>query len=233
MFHLTGGNFFDVSARRSYAPTLSSIDTSPNVIKTIQPVHYLPEPGGVSVDFGPLPWIPSVAALELSLDEVSRAVMSAEFVLVLVNEFEETGGGGLRISRAILSRGCGGFPESRSGLLGSVFLRITYIRLKLKIVIDPFHHSPSFPSIQIKYIGINRTFLHQDCPLSCAPGGRDYSAARFVWLERLERKTRLVRSLEILCQKFSDYRGIRDQAIQARNRIPRFEVEATAKSGRR
>ena len=120
--------------------------------------------------------------MELSVDEVSRAVMSVEFALVFVNEFEEARGGVLRILRVILSGGCGDFPESHSGLLASIFPRITYIRLTFKIVINPFclppsfHQNPShFPSPRLTVV-VRPVGMIIQRPVLCASDSREKPA---------------------------------------------------------
>ena len=89
-FHLDEGDFFDASSGWSYIVTLFFIDTSLNVIKTIQHLYSLLEPGGVWVNLGPLLWTSSGVALELSLDEVIRVVELVGFELLPVDESGET-----------------------------------------------------------------------------------------------------------------------------------------------
>jgi len=89
-FHLDEGDFFDTFAGWSYVVTLFFIDTSLNVIKTIQHIHSLLEPGGVWVNLGPLLWTSSGVALELSLDEVVRVIGRVGLELLPVNECGET-----------------------------------------------------------------------------------------------------------------------------------------------
>ena len=85
-FHLDGGDFFNAPAGWSYIVTLFFIDTSLNVIKTIQHIYSLLEPGGVWINLGPLLWTSSGVALELSLDEVLRAIGLVGFELLPVDE---------------------------------------------------------------------------------------------------------------------------------------------------
>ena len=88
-FHLDEGDFFKLFASWSYIVTLFFIDTSLNVIKTIQHIYSLLEPGGVWINLGPLLWTSSGVALELSLDEVLRVVELVGFELLPVNETGE------------------------------------------------------------------------------------------------------------------------------------------------
>ncbi|KAL4258879.1 Carnosine N-methyltransferase [Pleurotus pulmonarius] len=68
--------------------TLFFIDTSLNVISTIEHIHALLRPGGTWINLGPLLWTAGAQArVELSLEEVLRVVESVGFTL------EETGGG--------------------------------------------------------------------------------------------------------------------------------------------
>jgi hypothetical protein len=89
--HLDEGYFFVAFPRWSLIITLFFIDTSLNVIKAIQHIYSLLDPGGVWINPGPLLWTSSGVALELSLDEVVRAVQLVGFKLLPVNECEETG----------------------------------------------------------------------------------------------------------------------------------------------
>lgn len=89
-FRLDEGDFFDVLPGCSYVVTLFFIDTSLNVIKTIQHIHSLLDPGGIWINLGPLLWTTSGVALELSLDEVVRVVELAGFELLPVNEHGES-----------------------------------------------------------------------------------------------------------------------------------------------
>ena len=89
-FHLDEGNFFDVFSGWSYVVTLFFIDTSLNVIKTIQHIYSLLDPGGIWINLGPLLWTSSGVALELSLDEVIKVVEFVGFELLPVSECGET-----------------------------------------------------------------------------------------------------------------------------------------------
>jgi hypothetical protein len=89
-FHLAEGDFFKLSASWSYVVTLFFIDTSLNVIKTIQHIYSLLEPGGVWINLGPLLWASSGVALELSLDEVLQVAELVGFELLPVNESGES-----------------------------------------------------------------------------------------------------------------------------------------------
>jgi hypothetical protein len=85
-FHLHEGDFFRLFSRWSYLVTLFFIDTSLNVIKTIQHIHSLLEPGGVWINLGPLLWTSSGVSFELSLDEVVRVIELVGFEPLPVNE---------------------------------------------------------------------------------------------------------------------------------------------------
>ena len=89
-FHLYEGDFFDAFSGWSYVVTLFFIDTSLNVIKTVQHIYSLLDPGGVWINLGPLLWTSSGVVLELSLDEVVRVVKLVGFELLAVNGRGET-----------------------------------------------------------------------------------------------------------------------------------------------
>ena len=89
-FHLDEGDFFNMSSGWSYVVTLFFIDTSLNVIKTIQHIYSLLDPGAIWINLGPLLWASSGVALELSLDEVIRVVEFVGFELLPVDESGET-----------------------------------------------------------------------------------------------------------------------------------------------
>ena len=89
-FHLDEGEFFAALPGWSYIVTLFFIDTSLNVINTIQHIYSLLDPGGVWINLGPLLWTSSGVALELTLDEVVRVVQLVGFELLPVNEYGET-----------------------------------------------------------------------------------------------------------------------------------------------
>jgi hypothetical protein len=91
-FTMNQGDFFDVvppntSAGYSYIVSLFFIDTSLNIIKTIQHIYSLLAPGGIWINLGPLLWTSSGAALELSLEEVLQLVDEVGFQLVPLSEF--------------------------------------------------------------------------------------------------------------------------------------------------
>jgi hypothetical protein len=88
-FHLDEGDFFTTLPGWSYIVTLFFIDTSLNVINTIQHIYSLLDPGGTWINLGPLLWPSSGVALELSLDEVVRVVQLVGFELLPVNECGE------------------------------------------------------------------------------------------------------------------------------------------------
>ena len=89
-FHLNEGDFFDVFSGWSYVVTLFFIDTSLNVIKTIQHIYSLLDSGGIWINLGPLLWTSTGVALELSLDEVIKVVKFVGFELLPANECGET-----------------------------------------------------------------------------------------------------------------------------------------------
>ena len=89
-FHLNEGDFFDTPPGWSYIVTLFFIDTSLNVIKTIQHIFSLLDPGGTWINLGPLLWTSSGVALELNLDEVVQVVKLVGFELLPVNERGDT-----------------------------------------------------------------------------------------------------------------------------------------------
>ena len=70
MFHLNEGDFFNVFSGWSYVVTLFFIDTLFDVIKIIQHIYSVLDPGDIYINLGPLLWMPSGVALELGLDEV-------------------------------------------------------------------------------------------------------------------------------------------------------------------
>ena len=87
--HLDEGDFFNVSAGWPYIVTLFFIDTSLNVIKIIQHIYSLLDPGGIWINLGPLLWTSSGVALELSLDEVVQVIKLVGFELLPVDETGE------------------------------------------------------------------------------------------------------------------------------------------------
>jgi N2227-like protein len=91
-FRLDQGDFFDIkpppsSRGYSYIITLFFIDTSLNIIRTIQQLFSLLEPGGVWINLGPLLWTQSGAALELSLDEVLQVALEIGSELLPLGQF--------------------------------------------------------------------------------------------------------------------------------------------------
>lgn len=94
-FRLNQGDFFDIAPPASapggysYIVTLFFIDTSLNIVKTIQHIFSLLKPGGVWINLGPLLWGSSGVALELSLEEVLQLVEEVGFQLVPLREFTE------------------------------------------------------------------------------------------------------------------------------------------------
>ena len=89
-FHLNEGDFFDTFPGWSYVVTLFFIDTSLNVVKTIQHIYSILDPGGIWINLGPLLWTSSGVALELSLDEVIKAVELVGFEVLPLSECGET-----------------------------------------------------------------------------------------------------------------------------------------------
>lgn len=96
--HLNQGDFFDIvppasaPGGYSYIVTLFFIDTSLNIIKTIQHIFSLLKPGGVWINLGPLLWSSSGVALELSLEEVLQLVEEVGFQLVPLSECTKESG---------------------------------------------------------------------------------------------------------------------------------------------
>ncbi|KAG6899233.1 hypothetical protein C0993_012078 [Termitomyces sp. T159_Od127] len=64
-----------------YIITLFFIDTSANVLATMEHVYTLLRPGGTWINLGPLLWASGYAKIELSLDEVVRAAEEIGFVV--------------------------------------------------------------------------------------------------------------------------------------------------------
>ncbi|KAG6889294.1 hypothetical protein C0992_005710 [Termitomyces sp. T32_za158] len=64
-----------------YIITLFFIDTSPNVLATMEHIYALLRPGGTWINLGPLLWASGYAGIELSLDEVIRAVEAIGFIV--------------------------------------------------------------------------------------------------------------------------------------------------------
>ena len=74
-FQLVEGDFLEHGSKHEYdfVVTLFFIDTSLNIISTLQHIHKLLKPGGMWINLGPLLWTSGgKAQLELSLDEVFR-----------------------------------------------------------------------------------------------------------------------------------------------------------------
>lgn len=72
-FHLLDGDFLKIDRPEIYDYVITQffIDTSLNVISTLEQIHRLLKPGGEWINLGPLLWTGgSQAALELSLEEV-------------------------------------------------------------------------------------------------------------------------------------------------------------------
>ncbi|KAJ6631322.1 N2227-like protein [Mycena sp. CBHHK59/15] len=65
-----------------YITTLFFIDTSLNILATLQHIYHLLRPGGTWINLGPLLWTGGLEAkLELSLEEILRAVEEIGFVI--------------------------------------------------------------------------------------------------------------------------------------------------------
>ena len=72
----------DGSTGYDFIVTLFFIDTSLNIISTLEQIHRLLRPGGLWINLGPLLWIGgSQASLELSLDEVFCLVHKIGFII--------------------------------------------------------------------------------------------------------------------------------------------------------
>jgi hypothetical protein len=86
---------YEASGRRSYdyIITLFFIDTSPNILNTMQQIYALLKPGGVWINLGPLLWSVD-AAMQLSLDEMLKAIELTGFILDVLDETQS-----LEISR--------------------------------------------------------------------------------------------------------------------------------------
>lgn len=87
-FHLEEGDFLkhrahprsDANAGYDFIVTLFFIDTSTNIIDTIEQIHTLLCPGGTWINLGPLLWASGAQArLELSLEEVLELVHGTGF----------------------------------------------------------------------------------------------------------------------------------------------------------
>lgn len=68
-----------------YIVTLFFIDTSPSILNTLHQIHTLLKPGGTWLNLGPLLW-PNDASMQLSLDELLKAVELTGFVLDVLDE---------------------------------------------------------------------------------------------------------------------------------------------------
>ncbi|KDQ23047.1 hypothetical protein PLEOSDRAFT_35475 [Pleurotus ostreatus PC15] len=80
-----------LDAGYDYIVTLFFIDTSLNVISTIQHIHALLRPGGTWINLGPLLWTAGAQAkVELSLEEVLNVVESVGFTLEEMEGGERT-----------------------------------------------------------------------------------------------------------------------------------------------
>ncbi|ESK91470.1 N2227-domain-containing protein [Moniliophthora roreri MCA 2997] len=75
--HLSEGDFLNLSGQYDYVVTLFFIDTSLNILSTLEKIHSLLRPGGVWINLGPLLWCQ--AKLELSLEEVLAAARTIGF----------------------------------------------------------------------------------------------------------------------------------------------------------
>ncbi|KAF9262644.1 N2227-domain-containing protein [Marasmius fiardii PR-910] len=87
--HLSEGDFLALSPAQGYdyVVTLFFIDTSTNVLATLDQIHTLLRPGGLWINLGPLLWCSgSQARLELSLDEVFAAARATGFTIVEEDE---------------------------------------------------------------------------------------------------------------------------------------------------
>ncbi|KAJ4496716.1 N2227-like protein-domain-containing protein [Lentinula lateritia] len=94
--HLTEGDFLALNAPKplpgsdssrangyDFIVTLFFIDTSVNILSTLEQIHKLLKPGGTWVNLGPLLWCSSAQArLELTLDELFDAMEAVGFAVV-------------------------------------------------------------------------------------------------------------------------------------------------------
>ena len=85
--HLIEGDFLKhyptpASAQYDYVITLFFIDTSLNIISTLEHIHKLLKPGGTWINLGPLLWTSGAQTrMELSLEEVLRLAEMLGFVV--------------------------------------------------------------------------------------------------------------------------------------------------------
>ncbi|KAF9075559.1 N2227-like protein-domain-containing protein [Rhodocollybia butyracea] len=85
--HLKEGDFLTLELGTpnsyDYVVTLFFIDTSVNILSTLERIHTLLKPGGIWINLGPLLWCSDAQArLELSLEEVFEAMGAVGFVIV-------------------------------------------------------------------------------------------------------------------------------------------------------
>jgi carnosine N-methyltransferase len=74
-----------------YIVTLFFIDTSLNILTTLEHIYYLLRPGGTWINLGPLLWTGGAQSkLELSLEEVLRAVEELGFVIDLREDGQQS-----------------------------------------------------------------------------------------------------------------------------------------------
>ena len=85
-FHSNQSDFFDAFSRLSHVVTSFFIDTSLNVIETIQYIYSILDTGSICINLGPPLWAPTGVVPELSLDEVIKVVESVGFELLLAKE---------------------------------------------------------------------------------------------------------------------------------------------------
>ncbi|TCD62701.1 hypothetical protein EIP91_006526 [Steccherinum ochraceum] len=83
-FHLIEGDFLthnpSQNASYDYVVTLFFIDTSTNIISTLEHIYALLKPGGTWINLGPLLWTGGAQArMELSLEEVLELAETVEF----------------------------------------------------------------------------------------------------------------------------------------------------------
>lgn len=86
-FQLFEGDFFQIGANDSgsydYIITLFFIDTSINIVRTLEHIHSILAPGGLWINLGPLLWTSGAGAkMELSLEEVWAAARAVGFVII-------------------------------------------------------------------------------------------------------------------------------------------------------
>ncbi|KAL0064099.1 hypothetical protein AAF712_008959 [Marasmius tenuissimus] len=81
-FRLVEQDFLTLQGEYDYIVTLFFIDTSTNILATLDQIHTLLKPGGIWINLGPLLWCSgSQAKMELSLEEVWEAARAVGFTI--------------------------------------------------------------------------------------------------------------------------------------------------------